>query len=379
MCLKALSRRPLEFATRRPRPVAGASTPIVMNNSKNPISLSDRATVLFRTLVERYIEGGEPVGSRTLARETRLDLSAATIRNVMSDLEDLGLIKSPHTSAGRIPTVRGYRFFVDAMMQARRLSPQDQSLISDGVRATADVPALIARTSAMLSELSGLASIVMVPRAEQHSLRHVDFLPLGENRVLVILVLNGVEVQNRIIHTDRPYSRGELEQAANYINQVCAGSDLGLLRERVLHDLRNAREAVDRSMQAVVELADKGMAPPPVTRDYLVAGQTNLMAVNELADLDKLRALFDAFNRKRDFLRLLDLALDAQGVQIFIGEESGYQVLDDCSVVTATYTAEGKVLGVLGVIGPTRMPYDRLVSVVDVTARALGAALKSMH
>jgi len=350
-----------------------------MPSNKQTIALSDRATVLFRTLVERYIEGGEPVGSRTLARETRLDLSAATIRNAMADLEDLGLIKAPHTSAGRVPTVRGYRFFVDSMMQARRLSADDESVITDGLRGLEEVPALIARATSMLSEISRLASIVMVPRQESNALRHVDFVPLGANRVLVILVLNGAEVQNRVIHTERNYSQAELEQAANYVNSVCAGLQLGELREQVLKDIHRTREQVDRGMQAVVELADKGMVPSPASRDFLVAGQTNLMGVNELADLDKLRALFEAFHQKRDFLRLLDLALDAQGVQIFIGEESGYQVLDDCSLVTATYTAEGRVLGVLGVIGPTRMPYDRLVSVVDVTARALSLALGAHH
>lgn len=350
-----------------------------MSSSKQGIALSDRAAVLFRALVERYIESGEPVGSRTLARETRLDLSAATIRNVMADLEDLGLIKAPHTSAGRVPTVRGYRFFVDSMMRAQRLSPVDEGVITAGLRGVEEVPALIARATAMLSEISRLASIVMVPRQESNALRHVDFVPLGGNRVLVILVLNGAEVQNRVIHTERSYSQAELEQAANYVNSVCAGLELGELRLQVLKDIHRTREQVDRSMQAVVELADKGMVPAPASRDFLVAGQTNLMGVNELADIDKLRALFEAFHQKREFLRLLDLALDAQGVQIFIGEESGYQVLDDCSLVTATYTAEGRVLGVLGVIGPTRMPYDRLVSVVDVTARALGSALRAQH
>ncbi len=350
-----------------------------MTPSKQVIALSDRSALLFRALVERYIEGGEPVGSRTLARETRLDLSAATIRNVMADLEDLGLIKSPHTSAGRVPTVKGYRFFVDSMMRARRLSPDDENVITAGLRGVEEVPALIARASAMLSEISRLASIVMVPRQDANALRHVDFVALGGNRVLVILVLNGAEVQNRVIHTERDYSQPELEQAANYVNAECAGLELGELRAQVLKDIHRTREQLDRGMQAVVELADKGMAPAPAARDFLVAGQTNLMGVNELADIDKLRALFEAFHRKRDFLRLLDLALEAQGVQIFIGEESGYQVLDDCSLVTATYTAEGRVLGVLGVIGPTRMPYDRLVSVVDVTARALGSALKAQH
>lgn len=350
-----------------------------MNLPRTAIALSERAQFLFKALVERYIEDGQPVGSRTLARETRLDLSAATIRNVMADLEDLGLIRAPHTSAGRVPTVRGYRLFVDSMMKVRGLSSSEVERIHHGMEAEPDVPGVLARTSSMLSEVSRFASIVMIPKVEHQALRHVDFLPLSDNRVLAILVVNGTEVQNRIIHTARSYTASELERAANYLNQAFSGRDLGAVRKQILNEMSNAREAMDRAMQAVIEMTEKAIVPTMAPSDFVLAGQTRLMGIDELSDMEKLRQLFEAFNQKRDILHLLDQALNAQGVQIFIGEESGYKALDDCSVVTATYEADGRVLGVLGVIGPTRMPYQRVVSVVDVTAKLLSSALKSRH
>jgi heat-inducible transcriptional repressor len=341
--------------------------------------LSERAHYLFKCLVERYIVDGQPVGSRTLARDVNLGLSPATIRNVMADLEDLGLISSPHTSAGRVPTVRGYRLFVDTMLTVKALDEQDSRRIVRDLGGEEDLQTILKKASNILSDVTKLAGLVMVPRADHRALRHVEFLPLEDNRVLVIMVVNNREVQNRIIHTAKRYTADELQKAANYLNSAFAGKDLVTVRRDLLKEMTAAREEMNRMMQAVVEMAEKGFGMADTEVDYVLAGQTNLMEIGELSDIDKLRQLFEAFNRKRDILHLLEQALAAQGVQIFIGEESGYAVLDNCSVVTSTYESNGQVLGVVGVIGPTRMEYERVIPIVDLTARVLGTALKSLH
>lgn len=340
--------------------------------------LSERAQLLFKLLVDRYIAEGQPVGSRTLARDAKLDLSPATIRNVMADLEDMGLIRAPHTSAGRVPTSQGYRLFVDTMMTIRAPSSDDVQRIARDLTVDAELPRLMQRTSSMLSEVTRLASIVMVPRTEQQALRQVEFLPLTDNRVLAILIVNEKEVQNRIIHTARRYTRSELEQVAGYLNQAFAGKDLKQVREDLLKEMAHTRAEMDRMMQAVIEMADKALVLDWPDEQYVVSGQTNLMAIDDLSDIEKLRHVFEAFNQQRDILHMLDQAVSGHGVQIFIGEESGYEVLSDYSVVTSTYEADNRVLGVLGVIGPTRMPYERVVPIVDLTARMLSAALKSL-
>ncbi len=350
-----------------------------MPKTNDTATLSERAQVLFKTLVERYIEEGTPVGSRTLARNTGLDLSAATIRNVMSDLEDMGLIRSPHTSAGRVPTVQGYRLFVDSMLTVKSLRDRDVQRLYQNLNTDLDLDTLLHRTSDMLSQVTSLASIVMLPRSEHKSLRHVEFLPMDDNRVLVILVINEKEVQNRIIHTQRSYSASELEQAANYLNRIFAGREISQVRDEIVKDMGATHEEMNRMMQAVMEVTQKAISDDSGSDDYLVSGQTNLMGVSELSDVQQLKQLFEAFTGKRDILHLLDQALNAHGIQIFIGEESGYEVLDNCSVVTSTYGSDGEVLGVLGVIGPTRMAYQRVIPIVDMTARILGASLKSQE
>jgi len=341
-------------------------------------TLNERTQHLLKALVERYIRDGQPVGSRTLARDTGLDLSPATVRNVMADLEEFGYLRAPHTSAGRVPTVRGYRFFVDALLN---LQPLDEQAI-ETLRRRIDQPVqnsteLARSVSDLLSGVTHLAGVVMLPRRKVITLRHVEFLPLSENRVLVILVLNNQEVQNRIIQTRRPYNATELQQAANYLNAQFTGKNLQQVREALLCDLRETRDSLDRLMQTVVDMAEQTFELETEGQDYVVAGQTHLMQCTDLSDLDKLRQLFNAFNHKRDLLHLFDQSLHADGVQIFIGEESGFEALKGCSVVTAPYTVEGQVLGVLGVIGPTRMAYDRVIPVVDVTARLLAAALNN--
>ncbi len=344
----------------------------------NP-DLNERAQYLLKTLVERYIREGQPVGSRALARESGLDLSPATVRNVMADLEDLGLLHSPHTSAGRVPTARGYRLFVDTLLKLEPLQITQVKDLEQRFSKVQNPATLLETASSLLSSITHLAGIVMLPRQDHATLRQVEYLPLSENQVLAILVVNDREVQNRIIRTERRYTASELERAANYINSLCAGKDLYLVRERLMEELKSAREQMNTMMLAAIEMADKGFDKRPPSDDFLVAGQTNLMEYGELSDVEKLRQLFDAFNHKRDILHLLDQSLKASGVQIFIGEESGYEVLDDCSVVTSPYEAEGEVLGVLGVIGPTRMAYDRVIPIVDLTARLLGAALNKQH
>ena len=350
-----------------------------MSNSSSSRELSERAQHLFKSLVERYIADGQPVGSRTLARDTRLDLSPATIRNVMADLEDVGLIQSPHTSAGRIPTVRGYRLFVDSMLTFKEPSRAELARLTDGVvEASDDVTGLLEKTSSLLSDVTHLAGLVMLPKTEHKALRQVEFLALNDNRVLAILVINDREVQNKVIHTERRYSAAELTQAANYLNSAFSGKNLNAVKQDLLQEMQVTRDEMSRLSQAVIEMTQKVFVDDNSSDgDYVLAGQTNLMEVNELSDIEKLRNLFEAFNQKRDILHLLDNVLNSSGVQIFIGEESGFEVLDDCSIVTSPYGDGNEMLGVLGVIGPTRMEYEKVIPIVDLTAKMLGSALNS--
>jgi len=345
----------------------------------NDNRLDERAQFLFKTLVERYIREGQPVGSRTLSRDSALNLSAATVRNVMADLEESGLLRSPHTSAGRVPTDQGYRFFVDTLLRVEPLEGAQVAMLREQLHPEQDRGTLMESVSSLLSDITDLAGVVMLPRQEQVTLRQVEFLSLSEDQVLVILVVNEREVQNRIIRTGRRYSASELQQAANYLNSLCAGKDLVTVREEILAELRDARETMNKMMLAAVEMAEKALVTEPDLEAVVVAGQTNLMDMGELGDMEKLRRLFEVFNEKRDLLHLLDHSLNARGVQIFIGEESGYNALDECSVVTAPYGADRQVLGVLGVIGPTRMAYERVIPIVDITARLLSAALNRQH
>lgn len=348
-----------------------------MNKATSEIKLSERSQYLFKRLIERYIADGQPVGSRTLARDARLDLSPATIRNVMADLEDAGLIRAPHTSAGRVPTVQGYRLFVDQMVTFRNLSPAEVREMETGLSEEDDIQTLLNKTSLILSDVTRLAGLVMIPVTDRRALRQVEFLPLNDNRVLAILVTNDKEVENRVIKTNRTYSASELTQAANYLTSAFAGSDIDAVKARLVREMAAAQEEMNQLMALVVEMTEKVFIDRDADKDYVLAGQTNLMDIDDLSNIDKLRSLFEAFNQKRDILHLLDQALSANGVQIFIGEESGYDVLDDCSVVTSTYADDNRTLGVLGVIGPTRMEYERVIPIVDLTARMLSAALNS--
>jgi heat-inducible transcriptional repressor len=339
--------------------------------------LTERAQNLLRTLIERYIRDGQPVGSRALARDSGMDLSPATIRNVMADLEDMSLVRSPHTSAGRVPTVKGFRLFVDTLLTVSKLKNDEVSRMRDVLDPDMDMQTLLERTSNMLSGITCMAGLVTLPRRERLTLRQVEFLSLSNQRVLVIMVINEREVENRIIHTKRPYTPAELQQAANYLSQAFSGHDLISVRKQLLNEMRDCRDHMDRIMCAAIEMANEAFETKGSKEDYVLAGEVNLLEFAELTDIDRLRQLLDAFKQKRGILYLLDTCLNAEGVQIFIGEESGYKVLDDCSLVTAPYSVEGEIVGVLGVIGPTRMAYARVIPIVDVTARLLGAALKT--
>jgi heat-inducible transcriptional repressor len=336
---------------------------------------SERSQALLKTLIERYIRDGQPVGSRTLAKDSGMDLSPATVRNVLSDLEELGLIKAPHTSAGRVPTVRGYRMFVDSLLTVKPMRSAEVEKLKQELITDLSTDQLISTASAMLSNITGLAGIVTIPKRPSLRLQHIEFLRLSGNRILVILVVNGQEVQNRVINTERDFSQSELQQAANLLNAEFAGTDLSHIRDHLFVSMQQARDAMHGIMHNVMSITDKVLAAQQ-RPDYVLVGQTNLMSYAEMSDMDKLRQIFDAFNQKRDILHILDQSIAAEGMQIFIGDESGYQVLDECSVVTAPYKVNDEVIGVLGVIGPTRMAYDRVISIVDVTAKLLSAALK---
>ncbi len=343
--------------------------------SRRPIDPAHdpRARQLLRTLIARYIRSGEPVGSQTLARHAGLDVSAATIRNILSDLEEAGLLAAPHTSAGRVPTAQGYRLFVDSLLQVQPLADGERARLRDELPTRSGTQAMLGGASELLSAMTHFVGVVSVPRREQFVFRRIEFVPIDGGRVLAILVFADGDVQNRIIDVRRPFESNELERVANYLNSSFAGRPLAEIRAILLHEMRTAQDELHQLMGRSIELAEQALAPGD--DDMLVAGQTRLMGVQELADVDRLRELFDAFSRKREILQLLERTAQAPGVRIFIGEETGMSPLDGVSLVTAPYGTGGRVLGVLGVIGPTRMAYDRVIPVVQAAADVLGDAL----
>ncbi len=342
-------------------------------------SLTERAQLLLKALIENYIRDGQPVGSRTLSRDSGLSLSSATIRNVMADLEELGFVASPHTSSGRVPTDKGYRFFVDTLL---KLKPLHQEEIEEIERRLASDAAngrsLVQSASQMLSSVTHMAGLVTLPNPNYIALSQVEFVGLSENRALAIMVMNNREVQNRVVQLDRYYSPEELRRAANYLNEAFAGHSLPDVRAMLLKQLQETRQHMNQLMQDAIQVAQKVFDTKAEDQvEYVIAGETNLMGFAELSNVDRLRRLFEAFNEKHDILRLLDSCLRADGIQIFIGQESGYRILDDISVVTAPYMLHNQVVGVLGIIGPTRMAYERVIPIVDITAKLLGSALNA--
>ena len=343
------------------------------------IQLSDRAEILLRELVRRYINDGEPVGSRTLSRESGLELSAATIRNVMADLEDLGLIRSPHTSSGRVPTQLGYRIYVDTMLKVKPLDAASINEINSGLASARDPDELMSMASELLSQITQFAGVVLLPGGEHANLRQIEFLPLAEDRILAILVTQDGRVQNRVLFVDRKYTPSELIEAANFFNERYSGRSLNEVRRRLVQDMEHDSISMNRIMRTAVNMAKELFTDQTASDSVVVSGETNLMSVPDFDQVEKLREIFDAFKAKQDLLQLLDKSMNARGISIFIGEESGYNALTDCSVVTAPYESDGRCIGVLGVVGPTRMSYEDVIPVVDITARFLGTALKSLH
>ena len=338
--------------------------------------LDTRAKVLLKTLVERYIAEGEPVGSRALSRYSGLDLSPATVRNVMADLEELGFIASPHTSAGRVPTQRGYRFFVDSLLTIRPLDRLQVSQLEENLHA-GHPQQLINQASQLLSELTHFAGVVVSPRRKSPAFRHIEFLSLSERRVLLIIVTPEGDVQNRILLTERAYSPAELQTAANFLNQHYAGLTFDEIRARVHAELTQLRSDMMGLMTSALEAG--GEALTQGNERYVISGERHLLDSQDLAsNMARLRELFELFETKTRLMQILDVSNRAEGVQIFIGGESGIAPLDECSVVTAPYEVDGQVVGSVGVIGPTRMAYERVIPIVDITAKLLSSAL-SQH
>lgn len=338
--------------------------------------LDERAKLLLKALVERYIADGQPVGSRTLSKASGLELSPATIRNVMADLEELGLIVSPHTSAGRVPTARGYRLFVDAMLTARPLEDSElpPEVASARGRLQPDQPQrVIANAAQLLSSLSHFVGVVTAPR-QQGVFHHIEFLRLSERRVLVILVSPDGDVQNRVLFTEHDYTQSQLVEATNYVNAHYAGLTLDQVRERLTHEMNALRGEIATLMQQAVQVSSEALQDDE--ERVVVSGERNLLTVQDFSsDLGSLRKLFDLFEQKAQLLRLLDSSSRADGVRIYIGGESQVVPYEELSIVSAPYEVNGKVVGTLGVIGPTRMAYDRMIQIVDITSRLVSNAL----
>ncbi|MBC5786201.1 heat-inducible transcriptional repressor HrcA [Ramlibacter sp. USB13] len=331
------------------------------------MKLDDRAKVLLKALIERYIAEGQPVGSRTLSRASGLELSPATIRNVMSDLEELGLVASPHTSAGRIPTARGYRLFVDTMLTARREDFAAPSLPPDQPQK------VIAHAAQMLSNLSQFVGVVVAPRRSS-VFRHIEFLRLAERRFLIIIVSPDGDVQNRVVHTAADYSQSQLAEAANYLNANYAGLTIEEVRERLKNEVEQLRSEIVTLMQTAVDASSEALKEDQ--DEVVISGERNLLAVSDFAsDMTHLRHAFELFEQKTQLMRLLDVSSQADGVRIFIGGESHIVPFEELSVVSAPYEVDGQVVGTLGVIGPTRMAYDRMIQIVDITSRLVSNAL----
>lgn len=338
-------------------------------------SVDDRAQLLFKLLVERYLAEGSPVASKRLAAIPEVEVSPATVRNIMAELEDRGLVRSPHTSAGKVPTNLGLRFFVDSLLAVQPLGEEQIQRLELELNPDLSPQELVESASNLLSHLTRMTCVVTLPRRDQVALRHVEFLRLSGDRVLVILVLNDREVQNRVIHTDREYDDTELAQAANFINREFGGLALVNIRRALLSSMQADKDRMDRLMQTALDMAGRVFSgtDEPVGKELIISGESNLLDAS--GDMATVRTLFEAFSRKGSILHLLDRCLDSDGIQLFIGEESGYQILGDMSLVTAPYEVNGELAGVLGVVGPTRMAYQDVIPVVDVTARVLGAAM----
>lgn len=337
------------------------------------MSLEPRALTLLKTLVERYIAEGQPVGSRALSKLSKLDLSPATIRNIMADLEEMGFVSSPHTSAGRIPTPRGYRVFVDTLLTVQ---PVSENTIESNLQLSPQLgkpQKIISNAAQMLSSLTRFAGVVLSPQHES-AFQQIEFLRLSEKRILLVIVTPNGDVQNRLLLTEVDYSPSQLNEAANYINSNYNGLSFNEIRLRLQDELKEIHSDLSKLMQTAIEAGDEAVSDN--SEDVVIAGENNLLSVNDFTyDINSLRKLFDMFEQKTALMQLLDVSSKASGIQIYIGGESQLLPMDDMSVVTAPYQVNGKIVGTLGVIGPTRMAYQKVIPIVDITARLLSNAL----
>ena len=342
-------------------------------SSIDELKLDERSETLLRMLIARFIDQGYPVGSRTLSHEPGLKLSAATIRNVMADLEDLGLIASPHTSAGRVPTTLGYRMFIDSLVTLRPVKPERQKEIKYRLNEERNFKEMLTATSELLSDVTQFAGIVFLPKSDVARFRQIEFVNLSDTRILVILITEDGQVQNRVISNDRNLTPAELTEASNFFNDKYRGKSLSLVKEELFSEMKRDREQIDTMIGNAISIAQRVLDDSE--EDVVVRGEENLFNVPDFAAIEKVRKIFETFKTRHSLLSLLDQSIRARGVSIFIGSESGYSGLDECSVVTAPYEVEGESLGAIGVIGPTRMRYDRVIPIVDVTAQMLSNAL----
>lgn len=342
------------------------------------LDLSERAQSLFKHLVEAYLNDGFPIGSQSLVKRSAIDISSATVRNIMVDLEHRGLVSSPHVSSGKVPTQEGLRLFVDSLISVQPLDDFAEDYVREELSADLTPQELVESASHILSEVSQLAGLVTTPGPDQIELRHVEFLKLSGNQILAIFVLNEREVENRVVTTEREYNDVELRQAANYINQEFSGHTLASIRIEVLESMKRDQSRMNDLLQTALDVATRAFSEDEQREhDYVVSGERNLVKL--VSSSDEVRKLLDAFSSKSVLIDLLDECIRSSGVQLFIGTESGYDLLDEYSLISAPYRVDGKLAGVLGVIGPTRMSYQKVIPLVDVTSKLLGHAMEKYH
>jgi len=342
--------------------------------------MKERDLILMKSLIESYVKQGTPIGSKALLKSSHLTVSPATVRNIMADLERQGLVLSPHTSAGRIPTTQGLRIFVDQLIKVRTLKNDIVEHVKSNLNPRQETKALLGNASNLLSDMTKMASLVQIPCQPVNRLQHIDFIPLSDKRLLVVMVLENDEIQNRVINVDRDYQRDELTQMANYLNQQLVGKDVNNARQELFGQMLKEKQELDILLQKAIDFAEKGFEQSQnlATQSndaFHLSGQTNLVSMASHGQLENIDQIFNAFKQKQKIMGLLDRSLAAKGVKIFIGEESGSQGLSGCSVVSAPYKQQGKSVGVLAVVGPTRMQYDKVIPIVDVTAKMLSSAL----
>ncbi len=342
--------------------------------------MKERDRILMTSLIESYVRQGTPIGSKALLQQSHLSVSPATVRNIMADLERQGLVLSPHTSAGKIPTNRGLRIFVDRLIRVRSLKTDVIDHLKHHLNPAQDTKSLLGTASNLLSDMTKMASLVQIPCSPVNRLEHIDFIPLSENRLLVVMVLENEEIQNRVIKVDRTYHRDELVEMSNFLNQHLVGKDLNCARQDLFGQLVEEKQQLDQHLQMAMEIAEKGFKQSTElaqnqNEGFHLSGQTNLVAMASHGQLNNIEQIFAAFKQKQQIMGLLDQSLAADGVKIFIGEETGNQGLQDCSIISAPYKKQGESIGVLAVVGPTRMHYDKVIPIVDVTAKMLSAAL----